>query len=285
MAATEFARLPLLTQTAYARLLDLLLTTEAGSSVAGSLVSKTIRGRRYWYAQRQDGDKKVQSYIGPETPEVLATIARWQQQRGERTSRTEIIAMARAGGAAILGAAEAQVLERLSPVFRVGGVLVGRIVWRVAFEVPADHRPADEALATEGATVDDRVPAPALRRRLLVARRAVAALVTHQVFAVAEPLAHVRLTAAEPALVHLARFSRLQGGLPAGRPWHTVDVASARRLSARFHGLAFLAIVRHRPGQGRLRHHVVCRGAVPARRGRALAYNADGYNQVVRELS
>ena len=33
--------------------------------------------------------------------------------------------MARAGGAAILGAAEAQVLERLSPVFRVGGVLVG----------------------------------------------------------------------------------------------------------------------------------------------------------------
>jgi hypothetical protein len=172
MAATEFARLPLLTQTAYARLLDLLLTTEAGSSVAGSLVSKTIRGRRYWYAQRQDGDKKVQSYIGPETPEVLATIARWQQQRGERTSRTEIIAMARAGGAAILGAAEAQVLERLSPVFRVGGVLVGShafavignslgVRWRDAIartedvDIAHDYRIA-VALAEEGQPADLR---------------------------------------------------------------------------------------------------------------------------------
>jgi hypothetical protein len=33
--------------------------------------------------------------------------------------------MARAGGAQVLGAAEAQVFERLSPVFRVGGVVVG----------------------------------------------------------------------------------------------------------------------------------------------------------------
>ena len=33
--------------------------------------------------------------------------------------------MARAGGAQVLAAAEAQVLERLSPIFRVGGVLVG----------------------------------------------------------------------------------------------------------------------------------------------------------------
>ena len=57
MAGTEFERLPLLTQTAYARLLDLLLTTEAGGLAAGSLVSKTIRGRRYWYAQRQDDGK------------------------------------------------------------------------------------------------------------------------------------------------------------------------------------------------------------------------------------
>lgn len=125
MDLPEFQRLPLLTQTAYARLLDLLLTAEAGGLAPGSLVSKTIRGRRYWYTQRQDSGKKVQSYIGPETPEVLATIERWQRQRAENASRSEIIAMARAGGAAVLGAAEAQVLERLSPVFRVGGVLVG----------------------------------------------------------------------------------------------------------------------------------------------------------------
>jgi hypothetical protein len=125
MGDAEFEKLPLLTQTAYARLLDLLLTTETGGSIDGSLVSKSIRGRRYWYAQRQDGGKKVQSYIGPETPEVMALIERWRRRRGEEASRSELVAMLRAGGMQVLGAAESQVLARLSPVFRVGGVLVG----------------------------------------------------------------------------------------------------------------------------------------------------------------
>ena len=172
MAGAEFQRLPLLTQTAYARLLDLLLTTEAGGSADGSLVSKTIRGRRYWYVQRQGGGKKVQSYIGPETPEVLAIVERWRRQRGEAASRFEIIAMARAGGAPVLGAAEAQVLERLSPVFRVGGVLVGShafavignslgVKWREAIartedvDIAHDYRIA-VALAQGGRPADVR---------------------------------------------------------------------------------------------------------------------------------
>ncbi len=126
MPEAEFIRLPLLTQTAYARLLDLLLTAEVGGPEAGaSLVSKTIRGRRYWYLQRREGSKKVQRYLGPETQQVAAMVERWRRQRDERQSRAELIAMARAGGAHILGAAEAQVLERLAPVFRFGGVLVG----------------------------------------------------------------------------------------------------------------------------------------------------------------
>src|SRR5215831_566758 len=126
MAASEFTRLPLLAQTAYARLLDLLLTSEIGDpALGGSLVSKSIRGRRYWYAQRQEGDRKVQSYLGPETPEVLTLLERWRRGRTEASTRAELIAMARAGGAHTIAAAEAQVLERLAPVFRVGGVLVG----------------------------------------------------------------------------------------------------------------------------------------------------------------
>jgi hypothetical protein len=125
MAGLEFTKLPLLVQTAYARLLDLLLTAEVGGQPEGSMVSKSIRGRRYWYAQRNEGGKKVQSYIGPETPEVLALVERWQRRRDEKTSRAELVAMARAGGAQVLGAAESQVLERLAPVFHVGAVLVG----------------------------------------------------------------------------------------------------------------------------------------------------------------
>ncbi len=126
MAAAEFVKLPLLTQTAYARLLDVLLTSEIGDPLAGdSLVSKSIRGRRYWYAQRLEDGKKVQNYLGPETPEILALIERWRRGRTEASTRAELIAMARAGGAHAIGAAEANVIERLAPVFRVGGVLVG----------------------------------------------------------------------------------------------------------------------------------------------------------------
>jgi hypothetical protein len=126
MPDASFIRLPLLTQTAYARLLDLLLTAEAGDPVSGAtLVSKTIVGRRYWYAQRREAGKKIQTYIGPETAEVTALIERWRRSRADANTRTELIAMARAGGAYLLRAPEAEVLARLAPVFRVGGVLVG----------------------------------------------------------------------------------------------------------------------------------------------------------------
>ncbi|HVV50576.1 MAG TPA: GSU2403 family nucleotidyltransferase fold protein [Polyangia bacterium] len=126
MAAPEFIKLPLLAQTAYARLVDLLLTSETGDPALGaSLVSKSIRGRRYWYAQRQEDGKKVQSYLGPETAEVLALLERWRRGKVEASTRAELVAMARAGGAHAVGAAEAKILEQLASVFRVGGVLVG----------------------------------------------------------------------------------------------------------------------------------------------------------------
>jgi hypothetical protein len=126
MAQESFIKLPLLAQTTYARLVDLLLTAEAGDLTAGTtLVSKNIRGRRYWYAQRREAGKKLQTYLGPETPEIGKMIERWRRARTEAADRSELIAMARAGGAHVIGAAEAAVLERLAPVFRVGGVLVG----------------------------------------------------------------------------------------------------------------------------------------------------------------
>lgn len=126
MPPAEFVRLPLIAQTVYARLLDLLLTGEAGDPASGAtLVSKVVRGRRYWYAQRRESGKKIQSYLGPETPEVTALIDRWRRSRADSHTRAELVAMARAGGAHLLGAPESDVLARLTPVFRIGGVLVG----------------------------------------------------------------------------------------------------------------------------------------------------------------
>jgi hypothetical protein len=117
--------LSLAVQTAYARLVDLLVTAEAGSTVDGSIVSKLIRGRRYWYVQRQEGTKKVQAYLGPDNDEVRAIVERWRRGRQEASTRAELVAIARAGGAHAMSAAEAQVLARLAGVFRLGAVLVG----------------------------------------------------------------------------------------------------------------------------------------------------------------
>jgi hypothetical protein len=121
-----FDRLALLAHTAYSRLLDQLLVSSVGDLGAGvTLVSKNVRGRRYWYAQTRQAGKKVQSYVGPDSPETARLVERWRAARAEASSRTELIAIARAGGAYVLPASEARVLASLAPVFRMGGVLVG----------------------------------------------------------------------------------------------------------------------------------------------------------------
>ena len=118
-----FSRLSTITQTTYARLVDLLVAS--GTTSAGTPVSKMIRGHRYWYLQQTVEGAKTQTYLGRETPELQAAIARWRDQKREAEDRAELVAMARAGGAHAATAAETQVLELLSPLFRIGGVLVG----------------------------------------------------------------------------------------------------------------------------------------------------------------
>lgn len=126
MAGTEFTTLPLIVQTTYARLLDLLLTSAAGSVLEGaSLVSKRIKGHTYWYVQRVGRAKRQQTYLGPESPALLDLIDRWRKSRAEAHNREELIALARAGGLHTVSAAEAKVLSQLTPAFRMGGVLVG----------------------------------------------------------------------------------------------------------------------------------------------------------------
>jgi len=147
------------------------MTSEAGAFEAGaSLVSKTIRGRKYWYVQRRESSKRTQTYLGPETPETMAVIERWRRGRAEAGSRAELVAMARAGGAYVVSAAEAQVLQQLSSVFRMGAVLVGShafavignllgVRWQDAIvrtgdiDIAHDHRIA-VALAQEVEPVD-----------------------------------------------------------------------------------------------------------------------------------
>jgi len=119
-----FSRLSPMTQAAYSRLVDLLVATDASLGDATPVV-KTIRGHRYWYLQRTRDGTKLQTYLGRETPELAASIAKWREHKHEAETRAELVAMLRAGGAQVPAAVETRALEILAPLFQIGGVLVG----------------------------------------------------------------------------------------------------------------------------------------------------------------
>jgi len=123
-------------QTLYAELLERLLAARVGDAApgdgpGGTLVAKTIRGKKYWYAQRKELGATRQTYVGPDTPEVRALIARrreaWAGADEERRQRERLAAMLVAGGAATVTATEARVIALLAEarVFELGAVLVG----------------------------------------------------------------------------------------------------------------------------------------------------------------
>lgn len=121
-------------QTLYAELLDQVRTADADALLGGtrgSFVSKEIRGRTYWYLQKNGGATKQQIYLGRDTPELRAWIARATEQRSDMRSdenhRRDLVAMLAAGGMFRDSASKATVLHILADasVFRAGGVLVG----------------------------------------------------------------------------------------------------------------------------------------------------------------
>jgi hypothetical protein len=129
-----YVRLAESVQTLYAELLDQVRTADAEAvlgGVRGSFVSKDIRGRTYWYLQKNGGAAKRQIYLGRDTPELRAWIEKATQQRSEIKSdenhRRDLVAMLAAGGMFRDSASKATVLHILADVsvFRAGGVLVG----------------------------------------------------------------------------------------------------------------------------------------------------------------
>jgi hypothetical protein len=121
-------------QTLYAELLDQLRAADAEAAVhglSGTFVSKTIRGRTYWYLQKSEGAAKRQIYIGPETPQLLARMEETASRRAivaaDEKRRREIVGMLEAGNLHRETAATGVVLRVLADasVFRAGGVLVG----------------------------------------------------------------------------------------------------------------------------------------------------------------
>lgn len=136
----SFQRLPETLHTLYAELLDQAIRSDAERSLVdvplGTFVSKTVRGRKYWYVQRVEAGRKRQVYLGPESPALLDWMEEARQHQADtaedETRRGELVSMLVAGGAIGESAAVAKVLRLLAEanVFRLGGVLVGTQAFR-----------------------------------------------------------------------------------------------------------------------------------------------------------
>jgi hypothetical protein len=129
-----FVRLPETVQTLYAELLDQLRAADAEASAGdfrGSLVSKLIRGRTYWYLQKSEGAAKRQIYLGTDSSPIVERVRAGVERRvavaSDEARRRDLVTMLAAGGMFRESAAIGTVLRVLADasVFRAGGILVG----------------------------------------------------------------------------------------------------------------------------------------------------------------
>ncbi len=125
----------LLMQTTYAELLERCSATAFNEEFPedGAFVSKTIRGRRYWYFQTPGAEGRPQKYVGPETSELLARIEHHRAARSdERERRALVSTLTRSFGLprpiAPIGDTVAALAR--AGVFRLRGVLVGTVAYQ-----------------------------------------------------------------------------------------------------------------------------------------------------------
>ncbi len=127
-----FTDLPLPAQTAYTQLVEALQSREVTRCVAdvsGSFNRKTVSGRDYWYYQSRGlGGAMRQIYLGPQSEQLDALVAR-RQSRSDDALR---VASATAEHALKLGCEgmlplHLRVINKLAEegFFRAGGVLIG----------------------------------------------------------------------------------------------------------------------------------------------------------------
>ena len=125
----------LMAQTAYAELLERLLSFEYSRNIAnlkGSFAEKMVKGRPYVYYQYRDASSDVkQIYLGPKTPELEQMIANAADLRAQDAGNQEELsklarAFVAAGGIPLLSS-HGKIIRELadSGVFRVGGILIG----------------------------------------------------------------------------------------------------------------------------------------------------------------
>lgn len=128
-------RIPLVTQTLYAELVERLIVADANRSIgnlSGCFTFKNVKGKEYCYFQSSEpGGVSRQIYIGPRNSAVDSFIEKYlgerQDIKEESDSINRLSTQLRIGGANVTDAETARVLKALgdSGFFKLGGVLVG----------------------------------------------------------------------------------------------------------------------------------------------------------------
>ncbi len=168
--------LPLVIQTRYAELVDLLRAQAASDFPAGSTFRKReISGKSYWYVQEPTGPagRPPERYVGPDSPELAAAIERGQAAKADADARKAIIRSLKAAGLPEPDAITASVLESLAEAgaFRLRGVVVGTVAFQtyaglLGIKLPgAAVRTGDVDIAQDygvAVAIDDAVDAPFL---------------------------------------------------------------------------------------------------------------------------
>lgn len=125
--------------TAHAAYQDLvsLLLDDAVSDIRGSPTARERNGRRYWYDRYRIGTETHERYLGEDTPELARRIDRHRALGEERRlrlrERGRLVRLLRSERFLGLDGATGSLIAALARtgVFRLGGVLVGTVAFRL----------------------------------------------------------------------------------------------------------------------------------------------------------
>ncbi len=129
-------RFPLSVHTIYQDLLE-MHRLRAIAAVRGTPFLKELPHGKYWYARQRIGDRLVDRYIGPDSPELrerLQSAGQLPQAQREFERRAAVfVAQLRSAGVPTVDRTTGKVLNAMARagVFRLGGTLVGTHAFRL----------------------------------------------------------------------------------------------------------------------------------------------------------
>lgn len=133
---TQIRRHSATAHAAYHDLVSLLLD-DAVSDIRGSPTARERNGRRYWYDRYRIGTETHERYLGEDTPELARRIDRHRALSEERRlrlrERARLVRLLRSERYLGLDGASGSLIAALARtgVFRLGGVLVGTVAFRL----------------------------------------------------------------------------------------------------------------------------------------------------------